>query len=290
MKVRFFSRLLIAISGLLLVMVAVLGFVYMNNILPFDVHFRVPGTLWERIITLAVTIVIAALGIFCISVLFRKGKASGGFVIQNSDFGEVSISIHAMENMVHQCVDAHKELTAKSIKMRRSRDGVQVELRVLLQNGVNIPQTVSTLQKEIKEYIADRSGVPVSEVRVMVETDPRVKSRHNVLEVAPQPVPATPKESVKEEQKEKPKETPKEEPKREFIFDKLFKSDAEKAENAKDELTEEPLAEEQPKAVEEIPTEDEPVQMENAAADDDKQDEEKEDGVKGWLKKLGKDD
>ena len=82
----------------------------------------------------------------------------------------MSISIHAMENLVQKCVDRHEELTAVSNHIENTRDGVVVDLRIGLANGVSIPLVVSTLQKQIKQYITSCSGIDVQEVKVEVET------------------------------------------------------------------------------------------------------------------------
>lgn len=201
MKISLFSRLLIAISGLLLVLAAAYAFLYMTGIYTVDVLQMIPQTAWKRAVCFGGVVLVAALGIFCISILLRSKRKNGGFVIRKSDFGEVSISIRAMENMVHHCVDAHKELTTKAIRISRARGGVCVDLQLLMQNGMNIPQTVSAMQREISEYLSKGSGVPVSEVRVMVETDGRAKGRNNIIEVAP--LAAAAKETAKAETAEK---------------------------------------------------------------------------------------
>jgi len=109
------------------------------------------------------------LGVHSLSILFRR-KRKKGFVVQKTEHGELSISIHAMENLVQKCIDKHQELTLVSNHIANTRDGVVVDLRIGLANGVSIPLVVSTLQKQIKQYITSCSGIDVKEVKVEVET------------------------------------------------------------------------------------------------------------------------
>ena len=91
--------------------------------------------------------------------------------MQHTEYGDLSISMTAMENMVKKCVDSHDDLKVASTRIHHAREGVIISLRIALANGVNIPITVSALQKQIKQYITSCSGVDVKEVRVMVETN-----------------------------------------------------------------------------------------------------------------------
>ena len=91
--------------------------------------------------------------------------------MQHTEYGDLSISMSAMENMVKKCVDPHEDLKVSGTRIHHARDGVIISLRIALANGVNIPITVSALQKQIKQYITSCSGVDVKEVRVMVETN-----------------------------------------------------------------------------------------------------------------------
>lgn len=174
MKIRIWDRLLTALSGLLIVLAGVGLLVFGIGFFPLKLDLTVlegPFVLWQRGVMLAVALLLIALGLHGIGLLFRRRKEKG-FVIQQTEFGDMSISMNAMETMVRKCVDAHEELSAESTHIYHGRDGVMVDLKITLRSGVNIPLTVNALQKQIKQYITSCSGVDVQQVRVMVETDP----------------------------------------------------------------------------------------------------------------------
>ena len=191
MRLNIWNRILCAIAGVILILMSVavilfgVGLVQVNPVLPAE--------LWKRAVIIAAGALILALGVHCVSLLLRRTGMERGFVIQNTEYGDMSISMRALENMVQHCTDKHKNLSAQRIAIRRTRDGVAVDLKVQLQNGFSIPQVISSLQKEIKEYISSASGVPVSEVRVMVETKQLKKGKGKVLDLD---VPAPAAETV----------------------------------------------------------------------------------------------
>lgn len=198
MRIKFWDRLLAALSGLLIVLAAVGLFVFGIGVLPVKLDLSVlegPFALWQRVVMVAVSLMLLALGLHGILLLFHRRREKG-FIIQQTELGDMSISMNAMESMVKKCVDAHSELIVNSTRIHHSRDGIVVEIKITLQSGVNIPLTVNALQKQIKQYITSCSGVDVHQVRVMVETD-------TAKLAAPQPVPVA---YAKQDEPEKPLE------------------------------------------------------------------------------------
>lgn len=172
MKLRVIDRLLCALSGLILLVV--------SAALAAETLFHVQITAWlggvmkapdvvQLVAVIAGIAVIALLGVYGVSVLFRRRGAKRGFVLQKTENGELSISIKAIEGLVQKCVDKHEELRVTATALESSRDGLIVKLRVALASGLNIPLAVNALQKQIRQYITACSGIDVKEVRVQVE-------------------------------------------------------------------------------------------------------------------------
>lgn len=173
MRFKVIDRIVSALSGLVILVIGIGLFVFGIGIFPFrlDLSFLdMPFVLWQRAIMVAVALLLTFFGLRGLSLLFRSSKEKG-FILQHTEYGDLSISMTAMENMVKKCVDTHSELRVAHTRILHAREGVIVNLRIALANGVNIPITVSALQKQIKQYITSCSGVDVKEVRVMVETN-----------------------------------------------------------------------------------------------------------------------
>jgi len=174
MTFKFFDRFFAAIGGLILLFLGVCTLILGLGIFPFSVDNTVQSFLlgdfqpWQRIGVVGIGLIACILGVHSVSLLLRR-RRDQGFIMQHTEYGDMSISMHAMEAMIKKCVDTHEELKVTHTKIRRSREGVVVDMRISLGSGVNIPLTVNALQKQIKHYITSCSGVDVKEVRVMVE-------------------------------------------------------------------------------------------------------------------------
>lgn len=174
MKFKLWNRLLAALSGLILFALGACLFLFAIGFGPIRLEATVQAmtslVLWQRVALAFGGLLLCLLGFHDMWMLFRR-RGEKGFIMQHTDLGDMSISMNALETMVHKCVDQHRELNVRSTRIFRVKNGIVVEIRIILATGVNIPLTVNALQKQIKQYIASCSGVEVYEVRVLVETN-----------------------------------------------------------------------------------------------------------------------
>lgn len=174
MKFKLWNRLLAALSGLILFALGACLVLLAIGFVPVTVKAAANLTtalvLWQRVVMALAGALLCLLGFHDMWMLFRP-RGEKGFIMQRTELGDMSISMNALETMVHKCVDQHRELNVRSTRIFRVKNGIVVEIRIVLATGVNIPLTVSALQKQIKQYIAACSGVEVYEVKVLVETN-----------------------------------------------------------------------------------------------------------------------
>jgi len=192
MRFRVTDRMLAALSGLLNIALGLALGIFGTGLFPnLDLGFmQGPFTLWQRAIIIAVALLLCLLGIHGLWMLFRR-RADKGFILQRTDMGDMSIAMSALKSMVNKCVDQHPEVSVKKIHIHRIRNGIIVDLKILLANGINIPLTVNVLQKQIKQYITSCSGVDVHEVRVQIDTSNlSVAEKKEELPVLEQEIPA----------------------------------------------------------------------------------------------------
>ena len=174
MKQSFPDRMLTGLTGILLVILGLGLFVYGVGIFPLQLDMTFlegPFTFWQHVLLAVIALVLFLLGLRGIAAVFRSNKEKG-FILQHTEYGDLNISMNAMENMVKKVVDMNDELKVTNTKIAHTKDGVIVSVRILLENGVNIPMIVSALQKQTRQYITSCSGVDVREVRVFVDTTP----------------------------------------------------------------------------------------------------------------------
>ena len=166
-----------------------------------------------RVLTVLVTIllvlalaVLAAATVAC--VLPSRRVKPTDFVMQKGENGPIGIAIKAIEKKVMGCVAKHEEIASAEVAVREVREGVVILLNVDQVSGVNIPLSVGLLQKQIRQYVTDCTGVDVVEVRVMVEnrTDAQVASAFGVEDTVC-PAPVRPVEEFRQETPQ-PQENP----------------------------------------------------------------------------------
>ncbi len=173
MKIRVLDRLLVALAGLVLLALCagIVAQVFCNVPVTELVSAWVSGTeTTALIIYAAVALALLLVGLYCFFMLFRHKKGKRGFVTQQAEGGELSISLKAMEALTHQCVDSHPEMKLNAMRIEPEKDGVTVKVHITLASGVSIPLAVGALQKQIRTYLTSCSGVDVKEVCVQVDT------------------------------------------------------------------------------------------------------------------------
>ena len=180
MKRSWIDRLLTGLAGLVLFVLGMGLFVFGIGIFPIQLNyefFQGPFTFWQHALMVGLSLLAVLLGLFGLAKMFKSNKEKG-FILQRTEYGDLNISMNAMENMVKKCVDMNDELKVTQTKIAHTRDGVIVSIRILLENGVNIPMIVGALQKQTKQYITSCSGVDVKEVRVFVDTSNNMGLKH----------------------------------------------------------------------------------------------------------------
>lgn len=167
MKIRFWDRVILFCGALLTVAA---GILLMVAGLQFAGWFGAAMTTGWRVVCIVGGVLLVALGAYLFLLPKNLGGGKHDFIVQQTDNGELRISVKAIENLVQKCVDMHEEITMDSMAIHNVREGVSVDLRISLANNISIPLAVASLQKQIKQYLAASSGIEVKEVRVSVET------------------------------------------------------------------------------------------------------------------------
>lgn len=215
MKIRIADRLLAALAGIvLLALCAGIIAQYFFNVPVLDFAGKYMANKDGMLIPVIATCVgLFLVGLYCFMILFRHRKTAG-FVMQQTDSGELAISLKAMEGLVLKCVDLHPEMKLENIKVEAEKEGVLVRLKIGLASGVSIPLAVGALQKQIKQYLTTCSGVEVKEVRVQVETAAGIStsSPYDVPELTGATSAALPKASAEENAEEAVEKKPEAEP------------------------------------------------------------------------------
>lgn len=164
-----FARIILVFISLLLIGASLFLLAAHYDLVPgMALSSWMPGWVTETILLAAVGVLLLLALIFLILGLKPK-KKPGNAVVKGSEFGEVMISINAVENMVLRVVQQTRGIKDVSRKINFTPDGLIVRIVINVMPDIALPELIKELQSKTKEYLEEITGVTVNEVKVLVE-------------------------------------------------------------------------------------------------------------------------
>jgi uncharacterized alkaline shock family protein YloU len=185
MKVNFFERLLLAVTGILGVFFAMaLGAVaYFGDRLGLtlgDLRLTLRPGLWPAVVVGVIALAALVWGLKLMALAFkrepRQDRASVS--VQHTENGSVRISVAAMDTLVKQAIAHDEGVVDVKTAIINHEDSISVSIDMTLASDVHIPNVTMMMQRTIKNFIEEFSGIAVREVTIMVS---------KIIEVTPQP-------------------------------------------------------------------------------------------------------
>lgn len=179
-------RILAALGGL--VLLAASAGVVAEGFFGVPVLTTISGVLasqeaWAVLVKIVGALALAVLAVMAVTcALPGKAPKQSGSIMQKGENGPIGITVEAIRKMALACAQKHPEITHADVDVREVRDGIVILMDVTQVGGVSIPLSVARLQKQIRQYVNDRTGLDVTEVRVMVDnkSDDHVASEFEV--------------------------------------------------------------------------------------------------------------
>lgn len=105
-------------------------------------------------------------------------QPSKNTVVQENKYGQIKISLNAIENLVRRMVSQVKGIRDVKVKVREFPEGVSIYIQAIVSPDIQIPIISEEIQKIVREKVYETTGVTVLDVRILVDnisTD--IKSR-----------------------------------------------------------------------------------------------------------------
>ncbi len=162
------ARIFLVFLGLVFLGGALLLVVVNYNLLP-GLALSLPR--WaDETVTLATAAVLFLIAVIFIALGLRSAvRKPGNALLKGSEYGEVLISITAVENMVLRVIQQTQGIKDVSRQVTYTPDGLVVRVKIRVMPDIALPGLISDLQNRIKEYLEEITGATVNEVKVMVE-------------------------------------------------------------------------------------------------------------------------
>ncbi len=184
-KIRWTDRLLMALCGVIGVMVSIgLGALILYR---RTFSISIAGYIlalqdsWITIVILAVlAVVLLFWSVRMLMLAFWKPPKmdKSSVSVQNTENGSVRVSVQAMDMLVKRAVEGTEGVVDVKTRIDNHDDSITVNVDMTLESDVHIPNVTMLMQRNIKNFIEEYSGIAVREVRVMVS---------KIVEVTPQP-------------------------------------------------------------------------------------------------------
>lgn len=122
---------------------------------------------------LYITLGIIGIVLFLISIRFfvvslSRNALSTQSIDQRTEFGDIRISIETMENLALKAALRQRSVKDLRARVHASDTGLDIVLRAVVDGEVSIPQLTEEVQKTVKDYVEEITGIPVTNVSVFI--------------------------------------------------------------------------------------------------------------------------
>ena len=135
----------------------------------FKTNYWIYSDFFNQIILVLVGALLIFLAIYLIwqKAQIDKGNLS---VVQKTSFGEIKISIGSIKRLALKVVKGMEEIreTRPEVNILKS-GGINIDLHLFVKQDVNIPQLSEKIQRKVKEYILETSGIETREIKIHID-------------------------------------------------------------------------------------------------------------------------
>jgi len=107
-----------------------------------------------------------------IYLVWQKAQINRGdlSVVQKTSFGEIKISTGSIKRLALKVVKEVGEITEirPEVNILKS-GGINIGLHLSVKQDVNIPELSEKIQRKVKEYILETSGIETKEIKIYID-------------------------------------------------------------------------------------------------------------------------
>lgn len=170
--IRVVDKLLLFLYSIIIAVISAvavsIGFKWISANLAIDVIDRLYSSSTILLIVAIVGIVMFLISLRFFIVSLSRSSVSSQSVDQRTEFGDIRISIETMENLALKAAMKQRGVKDLRARVHASDAGMDIVLRTVVDGEVSIPQLTEEVQKAVKSYVEEITGIPVTNVSVYV--------------------------------------------------------------------------------------------------------------------------
>ncbi|MDP4092055.1 MAG: alkaline shock response membrane anchor protein AmaP [Bacillota bacterium] len=168
-----FFRILLAVYAFCLTIISVIAIIVTLNPKMFDdvsdyIYNNLILGRSSSILLFVVEVIFLGISIIFLFSGFKSNKDKKS-VKKHTNIGEIRISLNSIENIALAASRRLSGIRESKAYVTKHEDNVSIVIKTVVLPDVNIPALSEDMQSKVKKSVEDTSGVPVSNVSVIVE-------------------------------------------------------------------------------------------------------------------------
>ncbi|MDO3409533.1 alkaline shock response membrane anchor protein AmaP [Saccharibacillus sp. CPCC 101409] len=172
------DRLLLFIYSLSILILSILAILLLSRSIRMPVDFRLDLNMLTALIAAASVLILISLRLLYVSL--RTSRSHLHLVDQRTDLGDIQISVETIENLCLKAASRVRGVKDPRTRIRMTEPGLEVQIRAVIDGEHAIPQLTEEVQRGVKSFVQEITGVPVASVSVYISgvaQAPAFKSR-----------------------------------------------------------------------------------------------------------------
>lgn len=131
------------------------------------------------IVVSAITLLISLRFLY---VALRRGGGAAASIDQRTEIGDIRISLETVENLALKAASRQRGVQDLRARIRVTDAGVDISIRAVVDGDSPIPALTEEMQRAVRDYVEEITGIPVANVAVFVANIVRTQTFKNRVE------------------------------------------------------------------------------------------------------------
>ncbi|CAH8771572.1 alkaline shock response membrane anchor protein AmaP [Paenibacillus dendritiformis] len=129
---------------------------------------RLTEPFWLQSTVIATAAVLFLLSIRFFYVSIRRERTALPSIDQRTEIGDIKISIETIENLALKAAGRVRGVKDLKARIRTNEAGLDIVIRTVVDGETSIPELTEEVQRQVRDYVQQITGIPVSYVSVYV--------------------------------------------------------------------------------------------------------------------------
>lgn len=164
---KMWERLISLLAGMILLIISAASILFGLGQAEFIIRKLADLSYEEKLWSLGIALICLVLTFFAIRMSLRIRRQEKT-VINQTQFGEIRITLSAIESLSLRAVRKVKGVKDAHIGIRADLTGLDIFIEISVNPDLSIPQVSEEIRTKVDEYVFETTGIRVNAVKVLV--------------------------------------------------------------------------------------------------------------------------